>query len=192
MARNNGNILTHSYSGKLGTVVLQKDGVMRSLPDVSKRVLSGEQIKHLIRFKQAKEYARRVLADPLLRAQYEEPLRKWKRKKPNIGIYQLAIKDFMKPPKITGVEIERGPRGREVTLIIQATDVIMVAGVSVCILSSSGKILEQGEATERNPQFGFQYLVKDPSLLKKDSILRVSVWDMPGIVTERDVDPALN
>ncbi|MCX6244286.1 MAG: hypothetical protein NTU98_06220 [Bacteroidetes bacterium] len=113
MARSRGNIITHSYSGKLGKVVLQKDGVMRSLPDVSKRVRSGKQKIHLSRFEQAKEYARRVLADPLQRAQYEEPLRKLKKKNPNIGIYQVAIKDYMNPPKITDIGLERGPIGRE-------------------------------------------------------------------------------
>jgi hypothetical protein len=192
MARNNGNTVTNSYSGRLGRVVIQQNGVMRSLPDVSNRVLSGEQVEHLRRFKQAMEYARRVLDDPILRAQYEKPLRKWKKKIPNIGIYQLAIMDFMNPPEIWNVAMDSSDRRKGFIVTVFASDKLRVEGVSVSILSAGGKILEQGEATEGNPQPGFQYLIKDPSLLKNGSFLRVSVWDMPGNVTEKDIDPALN
>ena len=97
MARNLGNVLTKLYSGKIGHVLMQKNGVLRSVPDMSKRILSDKQKNHLNRFEQAKAYARQVMADPVESARYSEALRKLKATdgKLNIGIYQMAIKDYM-------------------------------------------------------------------------------------------------
>ena len=98
MARNRGNVLTKTYSGKTGNILLQKNGVMRTIPDMSKRILSDKQKAHLTRFEQAKAYARQVLSDPVQSARYGEMLAALKKRSgnQNIGIYQLAIRDYMR------------------------------------------------------------------------------------------------
>jgi hypothetical protein len=98
MARNINNVITRNISGKLGQIVFLKNGVIRSRPDMSKRVLSEKQKAHLARFEQAKAYARAALADPELSKKYVAELTEWKKRHGNssIGIWQLAIRDFMK------------------------------------------------------------------------------------------------
>jgi hypothetical protein len=97
MARTVNNVITRKISGKLGQVVFQKNDVMRTRPDMSDRVLSEKQKSHLAKFEAAKSYARSILADPEKIAEYSRALLEWKKihGKGNIGIYQLAIRDFM-------------------------------------------------------------------------------------------------
>ena len=98
MARNKGNVLTRKYSGKAGNILLHKNGVMRTIPDMSKRILSDKQKAHITRFEQAKTYARQVLSDPIKTARYSDMLAALKKRSGirNIGIYQLAIRDYMR------------------------------------------------------------------------------------------------
>ena len=98
MARNKGNVLTRKYSGKAGNILLHKNGIMRTIPDMSKRILSDKQKAHLTRFEQAKTFARQVLSDPVQSARYGEMLAVLKKRSGirNIGIYQLAIREYMR------------------------------------------------------------------------------------------------
>jgi hypothetical protein len=187
MAKSRNNILTDSYSGKLGDIILHRDGVMRSIPDMSKRILSGGQLEHIKRFERAKEYGRQVAADPARREYYAGPLRKRKKKNPYIGIYQLAIMDFMNPPEVLNIFLESTGGNPGLTVIINVTDKVRVAGADVRILSAEGNTIEDGDAVELFLSQMFRYVVKDPLLLVKGSVIRVRVWDMPGNVTEKDL-----
>ena len=70
MAINKGNSLLYRMSGKFNQILFQKNGVMRSLPDLSKRKWSPLQVKHLNRMEQGKNYARQAMADPEQNAYY--------------------------------------------------------------------------------------------------------------------------
>ena len=109
MAHSKVNVITKTYSGKLGNICMQHDGVIKSRPDISNRKWSEKQEKHLSRFKCAKAYGRQVVADPQKAAFYAGHLKRWKkrRSKRNIGIYQLAIMDFMHSPKILTFELRK-------------------------------------------------------------------------------------
>ena len=187
MAHSRYNVITRTYSGKLGHVVLQADGVIRSRPDMSNRVLSEKQQKHLARFELAKKYGRMVRADAELSALYSVLLKPWKKKKKNIGIYQLAIKDFMNPPEISKIEVVVNPDGTGMIVRIKANDIIKLAGVSVSIILPGGMIAEKGEATWNiRAEYNYNYIFEDLSLWKQGTILVVSAWDLPGNVAQKE------
>ena len=187
MAHSNDNVLTQTYRGKVGNICLQVDGAIRTLPDMSKRTLSEKQERHLSRFQLAKEYGRQVVADAQKSAMYVEPLKRWKKKKgkKNMGIYQMAIKDYMHFPEILSVELNycHGVAGS--TIRIEAYDQFQVAGVAVSIVSPEGVIMEEGLA---NAGFAYMYVVNNSSLLQPGMILRVSAWDVPGNIAEKEFE----
>jgi len=79
---------------------------MRSRPDITNRIWSENQVLHLSRFQCAKEYGRMAVADAAMSAFYQENLSRFKRnRRAFIGVYQLAIMDFMNPPVIRNVRL---------------------------------------------------------------------------------------
>jgi hypothetical protein len=185
MAHNRQNPLTKYYSGKLGQLVMQSDGIMRSRPDTSNRVWSEKQEGHLSKFEQAKEYARKVKADPVLSAPYLDPLRIWKRKKKNMGLYQLAIKDFLKPPEITGLRVQTS---RPLEFRIHANGLVSIVQLKVRLLSPQGDILEEGDAETVLGNGVYSYLVADPSLVPRGTVVHITAWDLPGHFSEKIFD----
>jgi len=145
------------------------------------------QEKHLARFELAKKYGRMVRADAELSALYSVLLKPWKKKKKNIGIYQLAIKDFMNPPEISKIEVVVNPDGTGMIVRIKANDIIKLAGVSVSIILPGGMIAEKGEATWNiRAEYNYNYIFEDLSLWKQGTILVVSAWDLPGNVAQKE------
>ena len=185
MAHSKANMITRTYSGKFGDLCLQRDGVIRSRPNVSKRILSERQTSHLNRFEAAKAYGRQVMADEAKSAFYGQYLKRWKKKKSNIGIYQLAIMDLMHPPSVNRIKLDK-QTGIPIRLVVEAFDIFQVAGVSVALCSPSGEILEQVDACQLFPWIGFHYTVHDPSLLRPGVICRVTARDLPGNITEKE------
>ncbi len=186
MARSNYNMITRTYSGKLGNIVMQDDGVIRSIPDLSETIRSEKQKQHLLRFERAKEYGRQTVADPQQSAGYAVYLKRWKKKKKNIGIYQLAIMDFMNPPSIreAGPDSKIGGAGNAV--IISARDCFRMPRVSVTLVAPDGRILEEGETGDPDYCGQYKYVIKESSLLKPGTICRVRATDIPGNVTEKE------
>lgn len=70
MARSRENMITGTYSGVVGPVVLTKDGNMRKRPDFSGRKLSPKQMDHLSRMEEAKRYGRMAVSDPEMNSWY--------------------------------------------------------------------------------------------------------------------------
>src|ERR1035437_8281267 len=187
MAHSRQNIITKHYSGKLGNSVLQSDGIIRSLPDTSNRIWSEDQKGHISHFQKAKEYARMVKADPILSAPYLEPLKRLKRKKKNMGLYQLAIKDFLNPPEIIGLD-KRKKLSKPFVFEIHAQDLVAIVLLRVRLLLPKGEILEEGD-TETVLENGiYSYQVSNPSLLPPGTIIHITAWDIPGNSSEKIID----
>lgn len=180
MARNSENVITHGLSGKLGNLCLQRNGIVRSRPDVSQRRWSKRQLEHLQRIEEAKAYAREVKDDPALSEPYLRVMKKWKKKLgDNIGVYQLAIRDFMQPPSVSGIRFEYDSRSAVDKVLVRVWDDFHIASVAVAILDEDGMITEEGPAGYV-PVTGYIYLLKRPSLLTVNHTVRVIVTDRPG------------
>ena len=95
MARVGKNSILSGLSGKVGNqLVLQKNGVVRSLPDPAKLKWTDTQKKHRSRFERAKQFGRAIEANPELKAIYKL------RAKKGTGAYQVAISAYMRLPGI--------------------------------------------------------------------------------------------
>ena len=189
MSRCNENVITRQNKGRLANVVLQRNGIMRSRPYITKRVWSENQVLHLSRFQCAKEYGRRAMADAGMSAFYQEHLSGFKRNRSAfIGVYQLAIMDFMKPPVIRNVRLHNTSFSNPGVIEISTYDDFTVTRVAVQLISADGIILEEGDAVEKVGLLECLYSVRDKSTLKPGNILRVRAWGYPGNLTENDFD----
>jgi hypothetical protein len=151
---------------------------------MSKRVLSDKQKKHLSRFELAKAYGRRVVADPALIEHYTFFLKRWKMKRKNTGIYQLAIMDFMNPPKVEEVDLDSWDGIYVITIAV--THCFQPSGVTVSLVAPDGSILEKGAACYVPAHDHYEYAICNSSLVRTETICRVTAKDVPGNVTEYD------
>jgi hypothetical protein len=183
MAKNLGNIVTSLHSGKFGNICIQKNGVIRALPDVSKRKWSPKQKQHLTRIKESKDYARRILADPEKSAHYSNILPKYKKKtgKNNIGIYQLAIHDFFHPPEIIRVSFIEHSWDHSHYISIVTKDTFMTETVQVSLFKPNGELLERGEVNVAKSYGSYEYPL-DPSKVTPETKVQISITDVPGRV----------
>ena len=187
MARNISNILLRHYSGKVNNMVIQSNGIVRSLPDISGRIWSSRQQMHLTRIEEAKNYARGVLTDPEKKAEYEQTLPKWKKKMdhPNIGVYQLAIRDYYHPPNIRRIKYKQPVSGTKGSIEVDADDEFCISAVAVEILSTKGNVIESGSAVWSDLHDIFTYPVQKAHLLKPGCAIKVTVTDRPGNITSQ-------
>jgi hypothetical protein len=186
MAHCRNNVITHSYSGRLGGIIMQHDGVFRSLPDTSKRSWSEKQVQHLSRFELAKDYGRQVVGDPLKTEHYAVFLKRWRRKLRNTGIYQLAIMDFMSLPEIEDVMLDRHSGGTRNVVRIYARDRFSISGVEVSLVGPGGVRLAGGEAAFNLLHGFYDYIITDLMLIQTGVICRVCARDIPGNITEKE------
>jgi len=149
MSKNEGNLITGGQSGKCDKFCFQKNSVMRKLPDTSNRTWSPLQVRHHEHFESAKEYGRHVVADEQKSAYYKALLPKWKKKRriSNVGVYQIAVCDFSHHPVIEKVELLRAWDTSFFSILICASDNFKVEDVFVSIMTSDGKLIEEGSAT---------------------------------------------
>ncbi|MEI7662131.1 MAG: hypothetical protein WCK34_08035 [Bacteroidota bacterium] len=151
------------------------------------KVQSEKQIRHLHRFQCAKEYGREVVADEKRSALYSAVVVRWKKKKKkHIGVYQLAIMDYMHPPDIQGAEFGDLPGSTHGTIIVTAEDIFLPPRVTVSIVLADGSLAESGEAQRHHPWDQYQYVVFHPDLVHTGTTIRVSARDNAGNVTETE------
>ncbi len=187
MSKNESNPITSGQSGKFDRISFQKNSVMRKLPDTSNRTWSPLQVRHHEHFENAKEYGRHVVADAQKSAYYKALLPKWKKKRriSNVGVYQIAVCDFSHPPVIKKVELMRAWDTSLFSILIYPLDNFKVEGVFVSILTSDGKLIEEGGAVMHKYMNQYEYGIKYQDRLIPGNISRIRVWDVPGNITEK-------
>ncbi len=135
------------------------------------------------RFKEANQYAKKILNEPGMKALYSKGIDE---KRSNA--HTVAVADYLNKPVIHDINLKayRGEIGD--TLRIKATDDFQVTSVHVRILHGKGKILEQGEAVQyaRKPDtWVYTATEKNPEL--KGTIIRVTAEDRPGNEAKEEV-----
>jgi hypothetical protein len=187
MVKNMNNILTRGQSGKFGDMVFQHNGIIRSQPDTSKRQWSPAQSQHLEKFSLAKAYGRFAVVDKETSDYYTPLLKRWKKKirSQNVGVYQIAICDFLHPPRLDTAELIIETGTSEYSIKIHASDIFKVKGVSVCIFTTEGEILEEGIASLYHFNIFWSYSIQDPVHIIPESIVEISIGDVPGNMTKK-------
>jgi len=137
MAKASTNAIIDSLSGTLGRDLYArttKDGrtIISKKPNFSNRQFSEAQLKQQSRTKQAAAYAKV--------ASRENPIYAKKAAGTSKNAYNIAFRDWRRPPVIDHIEWNDGK------VRVRAHDDVMVTGVSVTILNEDGLPLERGEA----------------------------------------------
>jgi hypothetical protein len=122
------------YEDAEGNLIVRKKGIRRVPP-------SAKQVAHHELVRLASAYGNLVKRDPALSAEYRQYCRG--RMRP----YHVALRDFMRPPKVSAIDPQAftGQPGQLIRIV--ATDDCRVMTVQVQIRhATTGAILEQGPA----------------------------------------------
>ena len=182
MAVSYDNVLTKTYYGRFGDVVLRRGkggmSIMSKRPDCSKVVKTEAQKINMKRFAAATIYAKNVLNDPKKVEYYR------KKKKSRQSVWNAAISDFMSRPKVVAVDLNgyRGLKGNVIS--VSAWDKYKVEAVSVMIYNDINQVIESGFAVARSfsggREWDYKATVMNPSYAGCRVVVRVT--DLPGNV----------
>ena len=146
MAQVKDNFSIEGISGKIGKQIVfrQVNGktIIASRPH-RKPTTHPTLINQNNRFRLASAYAKKALADPVLKEEYTAEAKK----RGIINPYNMAVSDYMKTPEISQVNTSAytGNQIKE-PINIEVTDNFKVIAVRVSIICQSS-IIEEGDAT---------------------------------------------
>lgn len=177
MAKLKNNAVISGLSGQLGKdhyARCTKDGrtIISVKPDFSNRQFSGAQLEVQSGMKAASAYAVVASRENPIYAQ----IAKKKSKKKTQNAYNVAVRDWFKPPVIERIEWHRGH------IRVIARDDTMVTRVTVTVVSDEGRRLEQAEA-RLNQGVWWEYQATSRGLI------RIEAWDFASNVTRQEFRP---
>jgi hypothetical protein len=177
MARLKKNAVISGLSGQIGKehyARQTKDGrtIISVKPDFSNRQFSEAQLEEQSDLAAASAYARVASRTNPIYAQ----IAKKTSKKKVLNAYNVAVRDWFRPPVITRIEWDNG------NIQVMASDDTMVTRVTVTVVSDEGKRLEQAEAQSIKGVF-WKYQTTHSGLV------RVEAWDFAGNVTRHEFLP---
>ncbi len=174
------NVLLSGLSGTFGKeFVIQKNGVIRSLPDKTKLKRTDGQKKNSNRFLQANAYAKTIKTDPELYNLYKAAC------KPGQRPHNLAISDFLHSPVIEDVDLTNYKGKSGDTIRITARDDFKVTEISLKIVLPDGKLVEQGAAVQKAGSFDWIFITRTNNADLAGTQVIVDARDLPGNITER-------
>jgi hypothetical protein len=186
MARITNNPILKGLSGMLGDVVVYRESrgkmIMSNRPRKPKQPTEHQQ-NFKTKFLQAVQYAKGQILDPVAKAEYATGINN-----KLLSAYGVAVTDFLKSPKITGIDVTgyQGVAGD--TIVIEAIDDFKVTSVAVEIRSALDELLEVGEASQ-NPQSGlsWNYVATKSNSNLAGTKLIVRAMDKPRNVTTQEL-----
>jgi hypothetical protein len=184
MAIANDNIIMRFQRGRIGDLIFRVWGentVVSKAPDYSKIPRSEAQKANSNRFRGATRYGRRVLNDPVAYAFYD------KRRRRNQTVWNVAISDYMKRPRIAEVDVwnYNGQAGN--TIRVKTIDNYGIASVIVMIINALGVEVESGMAVKITGSEVWDYKTKNENPEWRGGRVVVRVSDRPGNVTRAEV-----
>ncbi len=168
MSSTNDNSLTKNYRGKFGNQLVYRNrggvSIMAKLPRKSQKPAGEAQLAQRRKFKMASRWAKQILLDPVMLAEYT--MRADGLKSP----YNLAITNYLRPPEIQEINIMEynGEAGSKIKVV--AVDDFKITGVTVKITDAAGSLIEQGPCYEDLSADCWVY------------IANVAVTDLSGVV----------
>lgn len=174
MAKVKKNMIISGVSGSLGPdhyARITKDGrtIISQKPDFGNRQFSEAQLNAQNRTKQAAAYAKV--------ASRENPIYAQKAAGTSKNAYNLAFRDWRKPPIIHRIEWQDGK------VRVSAYDDMMVTRVTVAILDEEGQCLEQGDA---DLVLGVWWEYRPA----KKGRIHIEAWDLAENVTRQEFYPS--
>lgn len=180
------NDLVFGASGRIGEMLVFRQRGNKTF--ISKRPRRKEtfdtpkQSAVKERFKEAVVYAKSVLLDPDLKAEYEA------RTSGNQTAYNMALCDYFKAPEIKTVNYAGYTGKAGDTISIRATDDFKVASVQLSILDSTGAELESGAAQLSASGLDWIYTAKKANANLAGCKLSLKAFDLPGNVGSLEIE----
>ena len=171
------------HSGKVGNLVITREGHMRSRPDTSKRVWSPAQLAHLGKWDQAKAYGRMVIRDQVLNSYYGQKALKLKGK----GAWHLAIEDYFQHPDLYAVNFNDYNGRKGDCLKISEVNKYKLKEIMVTITNVMGEIIEKGFAFESEKRESWTYPIQQDYHPAPGTIIVVKAVSLPGHVEEKQI-----
>ncbi|NJK94303.1 MAG: hypothetical protein HC905_04585 [Bacteroidales bacterium] len=187
MGKSDDNVLTHGLRGKIGDLLVYrilKNGktIVAKTPSTANRTQSEKQKQQVEHFQEAVIYGKTVKVTPELRELYETSIPVGK------SVYQVALADFLKAPKISKIDVTNYTGEVGSILRIHAIDDFKVKEVSVTIRNSDGSLVESGKAVlELNGVTWLYTATQNNTDLDGDKII-VRASDIPGNIGEEELD----
>ena len=149
MARINENLLVRGARGNVARqFVYKKHGDethIARMPRVKKDApISDGQEKVRDMFTEASLYAKGAMSSPELKKEYQ------KKVQPGITAFNVAFKDYQKPPKVKSIDTKEYDGTPGSTIVVKAKDDFRVVRVKVSIYTADNVLVEEGD-TILNP-----------------------------------------
>jgi hypothetical protein len=177
MAKVRKNALIEGLSGSVGDLVLKRARsgatyLARKPTFPDNRQFSAAQLTHQRRFKAAAAYAKQ--------AAQTEPIYAALAKKTGQPAYNVALGDYLHPPKIVAVEYHGAVEQTGQTIRVCAEDAVKVTRVVVTLLNAEGQVLMEGDATPDSIGWWWTFKVDQIEAAREYARVRVRGWDLPG------------
>ncbi|MBI3231990.1 MAG: hypothetical protein HYZ51_02835 [Candidatus Doudnabacteria bacterium] len=173
------NLLTKGFSGRIGDEIVFRQVGNRTLFAKRPRkrtTISPNQQPQRELFRQAVLFAKTMLLDPLILADYKDRARL-------AGLasaYSAAMTDYLRAPQISSISTDyyKGAVGDVIWII--ALDDFKLQKVSVVIQKADGSMLEQGDAVLEEGRW--KYVATQAEPLPAGLKVVVTATDRPGKV----------
>ncbi len=145
MSKIQNNPVLKGASGMLGDVVVFREIrgtlIMANRPKKPKGPQTEQQKQFRMRFLRAVQYAKKQVANPVMKAEYATGVTLKK-----FAPYVVAVTDYLTPPEIHEVTTSGYTGVVGDAILVRATDDFKVVGVHVSVVAPQGNLIEFGEA----------------------------------------------
>lgn len=182
MAKSKDNVVMQGASGRIGrNLVFRQRGdqtIIAKTPRITTdRVMTAKQIAVQHRFYDATQYAKSVMLDEDLKAEYKA------KANVNQSAYNVAFKDYFADPEVRRVDDRayEGEVGDKISFHVK--DVMVLRSLSVEILDSEDAVIESGAAVLKDrseTEWVYTTTTQNPDFM--DAKYRVTMVDKPNKV----------
>ncbi|SDF01644.1 hypothetical protein [Chitinophaga filiformis] len=158
-----------------GAIILGKKRGESSIPP------SELQLDVQRKFKRAMQYAKAAILDPVVKAAYQAFAG------PDQSAYNMAVKDFFKPPVVESITTKSYHGEVGDTLLIRALDDFKVTAVTVSIRTAAGAIVEEGNAVLQSNALDWLYTATAENAALAGTVITATAVDTPGNETPKEV-----
>jgi hypothetical protein len=185
MTKIKNNPLLKGASGMLGDVIvyrqLRGEIVMCNRPRKRDELTENQKLRKET-FLRAVRYAKKQIADPITKAEYEAGITSKK-----FNAYTVALTDYLSAPSVDGIDVSRYTGAAGDTIAIKATDDFKVTSVHVAVYSASNELIEEGEAVlQPDTSDDWRYSAGTANATLTGTRVIVTVRDKPGNVTTEE------
>jgi hypothetical protein len=180
MANVNENLLVRGARGNVGKqFVYRKHGdntTIARMPSVNKDAVPTEkQQETREQFSDAAIYAQGAISSADLKKEYE------KKASPGKTAFNIAFRDYLKSPVVKKIDVSNYNGSVGSVMIVKAKDDFRVARVKVSVHSSSGILVEEGNAIPDPVKRSlWNYTAKQNNTTLPGTVISATATDLPG------------